>query len=176
MGPSPRAPKVHQISWPTHARVRWPAWSICSPGRLGSVNEAPPCIPVFPGISGTVPRAHAVEHLSWVTRSWSEGLWCQPAEPNNSGLGPRDRNVDQLSRATKAGVRGTAGSTSCFWGLGNETQFLQCRTAAPGTSGLSPRAPRLDQLSWYTHARVGGPAGSTSSPGRLGHRSEGPCC
>ena len=59
------------------------------------------------------------------------------------------------------------GSTSFFWGLGNEFHVLQCRTAALGASGPGPSAPKVDQLSRTTCARVGVPACSTRSPGRL---------
>ena len=97
-----------------------------------------------------------------------------PTLPGDSRSGPRARSVDQQSLATRARLRGPAGSTSCPSLLGPCSEGPRGRPALPHDSCPAVIASGFNKLSRATQASVRGPTVSTSSAGRLALGSEVP--
>ena len=159
--PVPRAHVFDKLSRANGARVRWPAGSTSSPGRLGPMPEGPRCPTAFPGVLCFGPRTRVVDQLSRATCACilrdavstscpgqlgprSEDLRCRPAVQRDSGPGLSACGVKHPFRASRARVRGTAWSTSCpgifeAWWEGPQGQpvFL-------GHSSPCPRARGFD--------------------------------
>lgn len=72
--------------------------------------------------------------------------------------------------ATRARVRGPAGSTRCPGRLGPRPKALRCQPDVPDHSRLRPRLRGVDQLSWATGAWSEGAWCQTGVPG-----NSGPC-
>ena len=97
----------------------------------------------------------------------SKGPLGRPSVPGDSCPGPRAHMVDQMSRATRAQVRGPAGSTNNPARLGSYSEGSRGGPTVPGDLGPCPTARGVDQLSWVTLDHARGAAGSNSCFGRL---------
>ena len=117
-GTCPSAISVHKLALVTRARVRGPALSTNSPGRLGSWSEAPRSTSC-PDDSGQCPISHWVDQLSRTKRALVGGAVVSTTGPGRLVLGsegPRGRpdvfgdwdqvpmicGFDQVSRVTRA--------------------------------------------------------------------------
>ena len=120
------------------------------PGRLAPLSEFSRCPPVVPDYSQSGPRARGV--TSWPGR-FGSGSEC-----------PMGRSA---SRATRARVRGPAGSTSCPGRLVQASKGPRFRPEVPGDSGPGPSAGRIHLLSRVPPARVRSPTASTRFPRQI---------
>ena len=148
---------LDQLCRATRAWVRWPACSTGTLGGLGPVPNAPRGEPVVPGQSGPGPSALVSTSCPRTLVLGFVGPPGVPAFPGDSGLAPKACGVYQLFRATRACIRGPAGSTSCPRTFALVSESPRCRSALPGDSGLAPQT-----------------SGSTSHSGPLALESEGP--
>ena len=162
-----RACGFDKLSRATRDRVRGPAGSTSSLGRLELGSEGPLFRLALPGGSGPFPRARGFEQLSGQLRPTSLDLRCRPAAPGDSGQGPRSCTVDEHSWATCTRVRGPAGSTSTPGRLALRSERPRDRPDLLGYSGPGPMAHKIDQIPREPHAQVRWPTGWSSSPGRL---------
>ena len=94
----------------------------------------------------------------------SVGPCRRAAVPGNSGPCPRACDVDLLSWATRAGVRGPVGLTSCPGLLRLLSQIQRGPPALPGDSSSVPKSRGVNQHPRATRARVRWPAESTICP------------
>ena len=156
-GMYPRPSRVEQISratpaqfrWPRgwlapqgdSARVRGPAVSTSTPGRIALASHGPQRRPALPGDWGPGPKASGSITCPVRFAVISQGPSGHQAPPGYSHPCPRARMVIQIYWVTRAWVQGPAVSTSCSWPLGPISNGPRFRPALPGESCTGPIAP-----------------------------------